>query len=79
MPLWDEDVLLRMGMMKEVFECNTGGSAALYPGVRRAGILLGPVRRPPCASIEVHVVGGGFQSMSLRAVVDCRRVGDDLF
>lgn len=32
----------------------------LYPGVRWAGVLLCPVRRPPCASVKVHIVGGGF-------------------
>lgn len=53
-------------------------SPHLYPGVRRAGVLLCPVRRPPCASVKVHVVGGGFQSMRLGAVVDRGRVGDDL-
>lgn len=57
---------------------NTGASPELYPGVRRAGVLLCPVRRPPCASVKVHVVGGGFQSMRLGAVVDRGRVRDNL-
>lgn len=53
-------------------------SPDLYPGVRRARVLLGPVRRPPCASVKVHIVGGGFQSMRLRAIVGRGRVGDDV-
>lgn len=59
--------------MSQFFEWN-----ALYPGVRGARVLLGPVRRPPCAGVKVHVVGVGFESVALRAVVDSGRVGDDL-
>lgn len=49
----------------------------LYPGVRRAGILLCPVGGPPCACVKVHIVCG-FVCVCLRAVVDRRRVSDDL-
>lgn len=64
--------------MKEVLDRNAGAPPDLYPGVRRAGVLLCPIGRPPCASVKVHIVGGGFQSVRLGAVVDCGRVGDDL-
>lgn len=56
---------------------RSGALQTLYPGVRGAGVLLCPVRRPSCASVKVHVVGGGFQSVRLRAVVGRGRVGDD--
>lgn len=49
---------------------------ALYPGVGGAWVLLRPVRRSPCACVKVHIVG--FVRMRLRAVVDRRRVSDDL-
>lgn len=69
---------MRIGDENKVLDHNTGTSADLYPGVRRAGVLLCPVGRPPCASVKVHIVGGGFQSMRLGAVVDRGGVGDDL-
>lgn len=64
--------------VKKVLDRDTGASPDLYPGVRRTRVLLCPVGRPPCASVKVHVVGGGFQSVRLGAVVHCGRVGDDL-
>lgn len=50
---------------------HVSAAVPLYPGVRRAGVLLGPVGRPPCGGIEVHVVGGGggFEAEWLRRVV----------
>lgn len=48
----------------------------LYPGVRGAWVLLRPIGRSPCARVKVHVVG--FVRVRLRAVVDRRRVSDDL-
>lgn len=55
----------------------SGAAAGLNPGVRRAGILFCPVRRPPYARVKVHVVVG-FQPVGLRAVVGRGRVGDDI-
>lgn len=52
-------------------------SAGLNPGVGGAGVLLGPVGRPPYAGVEVHVAGG-LQALGLRAVVGRGRVGDHL-
>lgn len=49
----------------------------LYPGVRRAGVLLRPVRRPPQAGVKVHIVSG-FHSVRLRAVVGLGRVADEV-
>lgn len=54
------------------------GPADLYPGVRRAGVLLWPEGRPPRAGVKVHIIGSCFQSMRLGAVVNGRWIGDDL-
>lgn len=72
---WHEN----QGWARSLFTTREHPVDLLYPGVRRAGILLGPVGRPPRAGVKVHIVGGGFQSVRLGAVVDCGRVGDDLF
>lgn len=64
--------------MNLVLDLSAEKSADLYPGVRRSRILLSPVGRPPGASVKVHIVGGGFQSMRLGGVVDCGWIGDDL-
>lgn len=55
----------------------SGAFAGLNPGIGRARILFCPVRRPPDACVEVHVVGG-FEPVGLRAVVGRGRVGDNI-